>query len=130
MAATQRIELLEIVKLTYSHDSIYFKIHKIRKGERVVNFYSIRELRNETKSICENVRKSGEAVITNNGKPTMLMLDISEGNLEETMRAIRQARAMIAFNSMREVAAANGYMSEEEIDAEINLTRAERREKI
>ena len=31
MAATKKIELLEIVKLTYSRDSIYFKIHKREK---------------------------------------------------------------------------------------------------
>lgn len=94
-----------------------------------MNFYSIRDLRSETKSICENIRRSGEAVITNNGKPTLLMLDISEENFEEILRAVRQAKAMIAFNSMRAVAAANGYMSGSEIEEEIQATRAERREK-
>lgn len=77
----------------------------------------------ETKSICENIRRSGEAVITNNGKPTLLMLDISEDNFEEIVRAVRQAKAMIAFNSMRAVAAANGYMSETEIEEEILSAR-------
>lgn len=95
-----------------------------------MNFYSIRDLRSETKSICENIRRSGEAVITNNGKPTLLMLDISEDNFEEIVRAVRQAKAMIAFNSMRAVAAANGYMSETEIEEEIQAVRAERRGKI
>lgn len=94
-----------------------------------MNFYSIRDLRSETKSICENIRQSGEAVITNNGKPALLMLDISEENFEEIIRAVRQAKAMIAFNSMRAVAAANGYMSEEEIEEEIKSSRVERREK-
>lgn len=94
-----------------------------------MNFYSIRDLRSETKSICENIRRNGEAVITNNGKPTLLMLDISEDNFDEILRAVRQAKAMIAFNSMRAVAAANGYMSESEIEEEIQTARAERREK-
>ena len=94
-----------------------------------MNFYSIRDLRSETKSICENIRRNGEAVITNNGKPTLLMLDISEDNFDEILRAVRQAKAMIAFNSMRAVAAANGYMSESEIEEEIQVARAERREK-
>ena len=94
-----------------------------------MNFYSIRDLRSETKSICENIRQSGEAVITNNGKPALLMMDISEENFEEIIRAVRQAKAMIAFNSMRAVAAANGYMSEEEIEEEIKSSRVERREK-
>lgn len=96
---------------------------------REMNFYSIRDLRSETKNICENIRRDGEAVITNNGKPTLLMLDISEDNFDEILRAVRQAKAMIAFNSMRAVAAANGYLSESEIEEEIQAARAERREK-
>ena len=92
-----------------------------------MNFYSIRDLRIETKDICERVRQDGEVIITNNGKPSVLMLDISENNFDEIVRAIRQAKAMIAFNSMRAVAAANGYMPESEIDAEIQRTRTERK---
>ena len=92
-----------------------------------MNFYSIKDLRIETKNICEHIRQNGEAVITNNGKPTVLMLDISEYNFEEILRAVRQAKAMIAFNSMRATAAKSGYMSESEIEAEINASRAERR---
>lgn len=92
-----------------------------------MNFYSIRDLRIETKDICEKVRQDGEVIITNNGKPSVLMLDISENNFDEVVRAIRQAKAMIAFNSMRAVAAANGYMTESEIDAEIKCTRTERK---
>ena len=65
-----------------------------------MNFYSIRELRNEIKNICEKVLQSSKVVITNKGKPSVLMLDISEDNLYEVVRAIRQAKAMIAFNSI------------------------------
>lgn len=92
-----------------------------------MNFYSIRDLRSETKNICEKVRQSGEVVITNNGKPSVLMLDISEDNFDEVVRAIRQAKAMIAFNSMKTIAAANGYMTDSEIEEEIKTARSERR---
>lgn len=92
-----------------------------------MNFYSIKDLRVETKNICENIRQNGEAVITNNGKPTLLILDISDNDFEELLRAVRQAKAMIAFNSMRATAARNGYMTETEIEAEIGSARAERR---
>jgi antitoxin (DNA-binding transcriptional repressor) of toxin-antitoxin stability system len=94
-----------------------------------MNFYSIRDLRTETKSICDHIQSAGEAVITNNGKPTVLMLDISEDNFEEVLRAVRQAKAMIAFNAMRKIAEDNGFMSEEEIEAEIQAAREERRSK-
>ena len=92
-----------------------------------MNFYSIKDLRVETKNICENIRQNGEAVITNNGKPTLLILDISDNDFEELLRAVRQAKAMIAFNSMRATAARNGYMTETEIEAEIASARVERR---
>lgn len=95
-----------------------------------MNFYSIKDLRVETKNICENIRQNGEAVITNNGKPTLLILDISDNDLEELLRAVRQAKAMIAFNSMRATAARAGYMTETEIEAEIARSRAERRSQL
>ena len=56
------------------------------------------------------------------------MLDITDGSFEETLKAVRQARAMIAFNSMRAKAAERGYMSDEEIEAEIAAARRGERE--
>ena len=41
----------------------------------------------------------------------------------EIRELTRQAKAMIAFNSMRAKAAANGYMSDEDIEAEIAAVR-------
>ena len=92
-----------------------------------MNFYSMSDLRNEPKNICDKVRQSGEVVITNNEKPSVLMLDISEDNFDEVVRAIRQAKAMIAFNSMKAIAASKGYMTESKIDDEIKTARSERR---
>ncbi|MCM1330374.1 MAG: type II toxin-antitoxin system Phd/YefM family antitoxin [Ruminococcus sp.] len=88
-----------------------------------MNFYSVRDLRNTPKSIWDNLSADGEVVITNNGKPAALMIDITDGGFEETVRAVRQAKAMLAFNSMRQKAAANGYMSDEEIENEISAAR-------
>ena len=95
-------------------------------GSDFMNFYSICELRTETKNIYENILQNGEAVITNNGKPSMLLINISEDNFDEILRAVRQARAMIAFNSMRMIAAKNNYMSEDEINDEIEKYRSEK----
>lgn len=92
-----------------------------------MNFYSIRDLRTETKDICDYVRSGGEAIITNNGKPAMLMLDISNSDFELVLRSVRQAKAMIAFNAMRNIAAEGGYMTDGEIEAEIKASRRERR---
>ncbi len=88
-----------------------------------MNFYTVRDLRTSPKNIWENLSADGEVVITNNGKPTAIMIDITDGNFEETIKAVRQAKAMIAFNSMRQKASKDGYMTEEEIEAEISAAR-------
>ncbi|MDR1944224.1 MAG: hypothetical protein LBQ19_05320 [Synergistaceae bacterium] len=91
-----------------------------------MNFYTVRDLRTLPKKIWGNLRKSGEVVITNNGKPTALMLNISEGNFEEVTKAVRQAKAMIAFNKMREKAAERGFLTDTEIESEIASYRLEK----
>lgn len=88
-----------------------------------MNFYTVRDLRTTPKSIWENLSADGEVIITNNGRPTAILFDIVDGSFEETVKAVRQAKAMIAFNSMRAKAAANGYMSDEDIEAEIAAAR-------
>ena len=90
-----------------------------------MNFYSVRDLRTESKNMWENLSNGDEVVITNNGKPAALMLDVSGNNLDLVLQAVRQAKAMIAFNSMRSQAAAKGYLSDEDIEAEINTVRDE-----
>ena len=88
-----------------------------------MNFYTVRDLRTTPKSLWDNLATDGEVVITNNGKPTAVLFDIADGSLEETIKAVRQAKAIIAFNSMRAKAAAQGFMTDEEIEAEIAAAR-------
>ena len=92
-----------------------------------MKFCSIHDLRNETTNVCETVRQEGEVVVMDNDKPTFLMLTVADDSFETILRAIRQAKATIAFNNMRAVAAENGYMTDEEIEAEISESRKERR---
>ena len=44
-----------------------------------MEFFSTRELRTNTKSIWGNLSKDNDIVITNNGKPWVLMVRIPEG---------------------------------------------------
>lgn len=88
-----------------------------------MEFYSARELRTNTKSIWENLSKDDDVVITNNGKPCALMMGIPEGRFDETVRALRQAKAIAAMERMRSSAAKNGFMSDEEIEEAIKDAR-------
>ena len=73
----------------------------------------------------EALSSGDEIVITNNGKPSALMIDIPEGRFDEVVQVVRQAKAMIAINSMRRKAARAGFMSDEEIDSLIKEVRDE-----
>ena len=88
-----------------------------------MNFYSVRDLRTTPKTIWQDLSSDGQVIITNNGKPTAILLDISDGSFEETLKAIKQAKTMIAFNSMREKAHKKDFMNDEEIEQEINAYR-------
>ena len=84
-----------------------------------MEFFSTRELRTNTKSIWENLSKDNDIVITNNGKPWLLMVRIPEGRFDETVRVLKQAKAIVAMNRMRNKAEQNGFMSDEEINEAI-----------
>ena len=90
-----------------------------------MTFYSIRDLRTESKKIWSSLSEGQEIIITNNGKPAALMLEIPEDGFDETIQAVRQAKAMIAFNNMRRQAINAGLKTEEEIDALISDIRRE-----
>jgi len=88
-----------------------------------MNFYSMRDLRTETKSMWADLSRGDEVIITNNGKPSALMIEIPEGCFDEVVQAVRQAKAMIALNQMRMKAARNGYLTDGEIEALIDEAR-------
>ncbi len=90
-----------------------------------MNFATVRDFRTSTRSVWDKLNESGEMVVTNNGKPIALMLNIADGEFGELSQAIRQAKAMLSINRMRAIAAESGYMSDEEIEAEIRAARHE-----
>ena len=88
-----------------------------------MRYCSVRDLRNAKKEVWDNLEKEGELIVLNNGKPRALIFDVTNENVDMMNKAVRQARAMISFNQMREKAQINGFMSEEEINKEINAAR-------
>jgi len=88
-----------------------------------MNFYSVRDLRTDSKSMWQDLNRGEEVVLTNNGKPSALIIDIPEGSFDEIVHAVRQAKAMIALNNMRRKAAKTGFMSDNEIESLIDEAR-------
>lgn len=88
-----------------------------------MEFYSARELRTNTKSIWNELSKDNDVIITNNGKPSALMIGIPEGRFDETVRAIRQAKALAALERMRNESEKRGFKTDEEIEELISEAR-------
>ena len=70
-----------------------------------------------------DLARGDEVILTNNGRPSAIMIDIPEGSFDEVVQAVRQAKAMIALNNMRQRAAREGFKSDDEIEALVNEAR-------
>ena len=92
-----------------------------------MKFISVRDFRNSSRDIWEKVSDDEDVVITSNGKPTAILVNVSEDNLDEVLASIRQARAMRAFNRLQEQASSSRHMDDAEIDSVIEAYRAEKR---
>jgi PHD/YefM family antitoxin component YafN of YafNO toxin-antitoxin module len=93
-----------------------------------MKFLSTRELRNRPGYVRDLAQKD-DLVLTANGKPIAILLGVEEDELEETTRAIRQAKAQLALSRLRQQAARRGTdrMSPSAIDAEIRTARSRRK---
>ena len=100
-------------------------VYTVVIGVNHMDFLSVREFRASSRNIWRKLSSDGKLVITNNGKPAALLLDISNEDLEETLLTLRQVKAMRLFNNMRAEAQAKGFLSKKEIEKEIKAARSE-----
>lgn len=93
-----------------------------------MKFVSVRDLRGRSAEIWRELPGEREMVVTSNGRPVAILAAVSESNLEESLAAFRQARAIDAVSSMqrRSVAIGNDAISAAEIKAEIAAVRQAR----
>jgi len=93
-----------------------------------MRFLSTRELRNRPGYVRDLAQKD-DLVLTASGRPIAILLGIEEDELEETARAIRQAKAQLALSRLRKQAARRraDRMSASAIDAEIRAVRSRRK---
>ena len=64
-----------------------------------MNFFTARDLRTIPKSVWQALVSSGEVVITNNGRPMALMVDLSGKDLLALISAFRQVPATTPVNA-------------------------------
>ena len=93
-----------------------------------MKFLSVRDLRGKSAQIWKELPNEREMIITSNGRPIAILASISESNLEESLAAFRQARAVEAVASLqrRSVEQGTDMISINEINAEIKAVRKKR----
>jgi len=94
-----------------------------------MRFVTVRDLRGKSAEVWRQLAEEHDMVITSKGKPIALLASISEDTFEESLGAIRRARAMAVLRAVqtRSVKLGKDKMTMEEIDAEIAAYRKERR---
>ncbi len=93
-----------------------------------MKFVSVRDLRGKSAQVWKDLPDEKEMIITSNGRPIAILASISDSNLEESLAAFRQARAVEAAASLQRRSVARGAdrISMEEIEAEIRAVRKKR----
>ena len=93
-----------------------------------MKFVSVRDLRGKSAQIWKELPQEREMVITNNGRPIAILAAISESNLEKSLAAFRQARAVEAVASLqrRSVEQGTDRITMNKINAEIKAVRKKR----
>lgn len=96
--------------------------------DRVVKTVTIRELRTRPKQVRESLADEREALLTANGRPVAVLLPVDAGTVDETLTAVRRARALEALRAIRRESRARGTadLSAEGIDALIARVRRAR----
>ncbi len=90
-----------------------------------MKFITVRDLRTTPAQVWKDLPEEQEIVITNNGKPIALLTPLSDADMEDTVTAVRRARATAALKKIRSSSLKKGLseMTTEEINKEIQEYR-------
>ena len=93
-----------------------------------MKFISVRDLRSKSAQVWKQLPREREMIITSNGRPIAIIASTNDSDLEESLSAFRQARAVEAVASLqrRSVEMGNDKITMDEIDAEIKAVRKKR----
>ena len=94
-----------------------------------MQFVSMREFTAAPKATQKKLSDSGELIITNNGAPTMLVIDIENKDFIKMIDYLRRQEALDILHKIQTSSVRNGTgdISMDDIDAEIAVYRREKR---
>jgi antitoxin (DNA-binding transcriptional repressor) of toxin-antitoxin stability system len=84
-----------------------------------MKFVTVRDFKASPSAIWKKLPSEREWIITNKGKPIALLTPLNDETLEDTVCAVRKAKAINAVKKMQEISVSlgNDKMSLEEINA-------------
>lgn len=76
--------------------------------------------------VLNKLEQENELAITNNGEPMAIIFKVPKikSGFDKTINFIKRLKALTALNEMRLEAGERGFLSEEEIEDEIRVVRA------
>ncbi|GHV85880.1 hypothetical protein AGMMS50230_14880 [Spirochaetia bacterium] len=94
-----------------------------------MQFISVREFNSSPVKTRTVLEKEGKLVLTNNGKPSMLVLDIVNRDFEDVIDILNRAESIKLLDEIQLQAARGGLntLSEDEIYNEIKTYRKQKR---
>ena len=94
-----------------------------------MKFISMREFTATPKETQKKLTANGELIVTNNGTPTMLVIDIENRDFLKTIDYLRRQEALDILHKIQTASVRNGTddITMDEIDAEIAAYRQEKR---
>ena len=90
-----------------------------------MKFVTVRDFRTSPATIWKKLPVERELIITNNGKPIALLTPLTDETLEDTISAVRRAKAISAVKKMQEVSVSlgNDKMTLDEINSLVKDSR-------
>jgi hypothetical protein len=97
----------------------------LRKKDKAMELVTERDLASSLSTTWQRLERDGAIAVASQGKVKAIMLSVNEENFDETIRGVRQVEALRHFWFMRAKAEKSGFLSDEEIEAEIQAAKAE-----
>ena len=89
-----------------------------------MNTIAVQQL-TEVPFILNKLERENEFAIINNGEPMAIMLKVpkAKSGFDKTIGFVKRLKALMALNEMRLEAEKRGFLSDEEIEFEIQATK-------
>lgn len=97
-----------------------------------MRYVSVGDLQSKSEDEWRRLAGEEDVVVTSAGLPIAILTPVTEATLEESLTAVRRARAVAAVHDMqrRSVEQELDRLTPEEIDAEISAVRKDRKERL